>query len=167
MQRQTRLSVLALSTALSVAAPVFAQTLSNQPEELSEIIVTARRKEERLQDVPVSVQVFNQQQVNDRNIVTLTDLATFTPSLSAGTVYGPDSTSFAVRGFSGGGQTPSVGVCFADAIVPRGVDGNGVAGGRGAGAKCRSLRPFIPAPLNVDVDRRSAVRCRGVFVSLE
>jgi iron complex outermembrane receptor protein len=44
-----------------------------------DIIVTARRSEERLQDVPISITVFNQQQISNRNIVTAADLGTYTP----------------------------------------------------------------------------------------
>ena len=50
---------------------------------LEEIIVTARRVEERLQDVPISISVLNQQQLENRNIVNSQDLAAYVPSLSA------------------------------------------------------------------------------------
>ena len=47
-----------------------------------DIIVTARRTEERLQDVPISITVFTPQQLTNRNIVNPGDLGTYTPSLS-------------------------------------------------------------------------------------
>ena len=97
-----------------------------------DIIVTARRFEERLQDVPISVTVFNQQQLADRNIVAASDLAQYTPSLSANTRYGPDKASFAIRGFTQEASTsPSVGVYFAEVVAPR-VNGS-TPGGNGAG----------------------------------
>ena len=77
---------------LSVAAPAaFAQTApppaagaeaSGESVDLNEIIVTARRVEERLQDVPISITVYNQEQLSNRNVVNAGDLAAFTPSLS-------------------------------------------------------------------------------------
>ena len=111
------------------AAPV----ARSQESGLSEIIVTARRVEERLQDVPISITVFNQQQLNNRNIVNAQDLAAFTPSLSANNNFGDANTSFAIRGFVQDiGTPPSVGVYFADVVAPRGASNN-IPIGDGAG----------------------------------
>jgi iron complex outermembrane receptor protein len=65
-----------------------------------DIVVTARRVEERLQDVPISITVFNQQQIDNRNIVTASDLAVYTPSLSSNNRFGGDKSSFSIRGFN-------------------------------------------------------------------
>ena len=91
-------------------------------EELTEIVVTARRIEERAQDVPISMTIFSQQQLADHNIQTSGDLAAYTPSLSTGDFFGQQEvTSFSIRGFVQAlGTTPSVAVYFADAVVPRG-----------------------------------------------
>ena len=97
-----------------------------------DIIVTARRTEERLQDVPISMTVFNQEQIANRNIVSGTDLATFTPSLQANSRFGPETAMFAIRGFTQENFTsPSVGTYFADVIGPRA--NGGTPGGNGAG----------------------------------
>ncbi len=61
--------VLLISVAALVGnfvAPVFAQetAASKGGDELSEVIVTARRTEENVQDVPISIAVFNQQQLS-------------------------------------------------------------------------------------------------------
>ncbi|WP_232494524.1 TonB-dependent receptor [Novosphingobium kaempferiae] len=86
-----------------------------------DIIVTARRVEERLQDVPISMTVFNQTQITERNVVKAEDLARFTPSLAANSNFGSDNSTFAVRGFVQDiGTGPSVGVYFADVVAPRG-----------------------------------------------
>lgn len=127
---------------IGLAVPASAQVAGGAPaasenegEELSEIVVTARRVEERAQDVPISMTVFNQQQLTDRNIVTAGDLAAYTPSLSVDNQFGQDVTSFAIRGFVQTlNTTPSVAVYFADATVPRGgavgePAGSGVAPG--------------------------------------
>jgi iron complex outermembrane receptor protein len=92
---------------------------------LSEIIVTARRVEERLQDVPISISVFNQLELNNLNIVNSQDLAAYTPSLSVNNNFGQLNTSFAIRGFSQEiGTEPTVGVFFADVVEPRGASNN-------------------------------------------
>jgi iron complex outermembrane recepter protein len=104
-----------------------------QQQALEEIVVTARRVEERLQDVPISITVFNQQQLENRNVVNASDLAAYTPSLSADTRFGSELSSFAIRGFTQEVRTaPSVAVYFADVVAPRGGT-IGAAGGDGAG----------------------------------
>jgi iron complex outermembrane receptor protein len=128
MNKFTGWSVL-LSTTLGfgVIVPAFAQ------EAVNEIIVTARRVEERLQDVPISISVFNQQQLEDRNVVNPQDLAAYVPSLSANTNFGSENSSFAIRGFVQDiGTAPSVGVYFGDVVAPRGAS-NGLPAGDGAG----------------------------------
>ncbi|HHX83305.1 MAG TPA: TonB-dependent receptor plug domain-containing protein, partial [Pseudomonadaceae bacterium] len=111
------------------AAPVLAQ---QGMMALEEIIVTARRREERLQDVPVSMTVLNQQQMDNANIFNAADLATYTPSLQANNRFGSDATNFAIRGFSQELRTTaSVGVYFAEVVAPRGA--NTVQSGDGAG----------------------------------
>ncbi|MEO6092600.1 MAG: TonB-dependent receptor [Novosphingobium sp.] len=109
---------------LGAAVPAFAQpdseTRASDATSANDIVVTARRMEERLQDVPISVTVFNQQQIANRNIVNPADLATYTPSLSANRQYGTEKSSFSIRGFVQElGTQPSVGVYFADVVAPR------------------------------------------------
>jgi iron complex outermembrane receptor protein len=116
-----------------IVAPSYAQTGAGV-DEIEDILVTARRVEERLEDVPISMTVYNQQQLSDRNIVNAADLATFTPSLSANSNFGSDNSSYAIRGFVQDlGTAPSVGVYFADVVAPRGAS-NGFPTGNGTGA---------------------------------
>ena len=62
------------------AAPVMAQGAQGAEEASgTDIIVTARRVEEKLQDVPISITVMNSQQISDRNITIANDLTTYTP----------------------------------------------------------------------------------------
>jgi iron complex outermembrane recepter protein len=105
----------------------------SQEGDISEIIVTARRTEERLQDVPISITVFNQEQLSNRNITNALDLATITPSLSANPNFGQENSSFAIRGFvQDAGTQPSVANYFADVVAPRGPT-QGTQAGDGAG----------------------------------
>ena len=120
------------ATAMSVVltTPAFAQESAATDE--GAIVVTARRVEERLQDVPISITVFNQDQISKRNIVNSADLAVYTPSLSVNSRYGPEKASFAIRGFVQDLATaPSVGVYFADVVAPR--SGGATTSGEGAG----------------------------------
>jgi iron complex outermembrane receptor protein len=113
----------ALSWALSLNQSLAAAEISaaDADDGLSEVIVTARRSEERSQDVPISMTVFDQKQLAERNIVTAGDLAAFTPSLAVDNQFGQDVTSFSIRGFVQAlNTTPSVAVYFGEAVVPRG-----------------------------------------------
>lgn len=127
-------SLLAGSSLLVLASSAGAQTATGQSgSDLEEIIVTARRTEERLQDVPISMAVFNQEQLTNRNVVNSADLANFTPSLSANSNFGAENSSFAIRGFvQDAGTPPSVGVYFADVVALRGPT-QGTQAGDGAG----------------------------------
>lgn len=121
-------SLLAGCVMLAHAVPALAQSSADG----SDIIVTARRVEERLQDVPISITVFNQQQLSNRNIVNAQDLAVYTPSLSSNNNFGAENSTYAIRGFVQDTNTPpSVGVYFADVVAPRAAS-NGFPAGDGA-----------------------------------
>ena len=87
--------------ALTFATPALAQDQRSADDETytSDIIVSARRTEERLQDIPVSVAVVSQQQLANRNIVTGADLVLSVPALSVSNTIGSNTTSFSLRGF--------------------------------------------------------------------
>ncbi|CAN7177915.1 TonB-dependent receptor [Phenylobacterium sp. LjRoot225] len=132
--RDSYIKALLVGTAISccgLSAPAYAQNAA--PNDPNLIIVTARRLQERLQDVPISIAVINQDQINNRNIVNAADLATFTPSLSSANMFGSENSSYVIRGFVQDiGTAPSVGVYFADVVAPRGAS-NGITSGDGAG----------------------------------
>ncbi len=119
MKKSISSSILLTCAAMGAAGalPVMAQ---QGVTTLEEIVVTARRREERLQDVPISMTIFNQGQIDDRNIVSAADLAIYTPSMSANTRFGGDFSTFAIRGFHQELRTTaSVGVYFAEVVAPR------------------------------------------------
>ncbi|MEZ5734222.1 MAG: TonB-dependent receptor [Novosphingobium sp.] len=99
------------------------------------IIVTARRQEERLQDVPISITVLDDEAIAKRNIYNAGDLGAYVPSLATNANFGPEKSSFAIRGFIQEGRTsPSVGVYFADVVSPRANSGTTSGNGAGVGA---------------------------------
>lgn len=115
----------------TTAAPAWAQT-ADETNSSNDIIVTAQRVEQRLQDVPVSITVFNQTQLDSNNITNAKDIAQITPGLQVNNRYGADSTNFGIRGFTQEQRTTAtVGVYFADVVAPRGS--GATFGGDGAG----------------------------------
>jgi len=63
------------------AQPVQAQSADGS-EELAEIVVTARKRSERLIEVPISISVFGGQELQDRGILSQGDLFEATPGLT-------------------------------------------------------------------------------------
>ncbi len=100
--------------------------------QLEEVIVTARRTEESAQEIPISMTVFTQEALDQRNVISAADLVKYTPSLNVNTRFGTDQASFAIRGFTQELRTTaSVAVYFADVVAPRG--GGSITSGDGSG----------------------------------
>ncbi len=83
--------------ALVLTEPAFAQSDASAS---GDIIVTARRSEERLQDVPISITVLSQDTITNRNITNAAELGAYVPSLSTNSSFGPEKSSFVIRGFT-------------------------------------------------------------------
>lgn len=88
-------AILVLSSTM-FTAPAFAQAVEDSDEAASsatEIVVTAQRRSESLQRVPVSVTAISQEAIQSQNLNDLTQISRAAPSLQVGT-----DNSFAVRG---------------------------------------------------------------------
>ncbi len=92
------------------------------PEELAdgnEIVVTATKREQTLQEVPIAVTVTTAETIERAFVRDIRDLATLVPSLRVGDRQNSTNTNFLIRGFGNGannaGIEPSVGV-FVDGV---------------------------------------------------
>ncbi|MBB4632594.1 TonB-dependent receptor [Sphingosinicella soli] len=119
-------SCLAL-TAGSGAALAQEQTPSST-QGLEEIVVTAQRVAQNLQDVPIAISAFSASQLRDARIESVRDLAQYTPGLTSSEVN-PGEPNFAIRGIGTEGINSNAG---GDASVVMFVDG--VYIGRGGGS---------------------------------
>jgi outer membrane receptor protein involved in Fe transport len=101
-------------------------------QELQEVIVTAQRREEKLQDVPIAVTAFNNQTLVSRDLNDIHSLASLTPSvnLDAGSPFSGDRSvlSASIRGI---GQddfafnlNPGVGVYLDGVFLARTIGSN-------------------------------------------
>jgi len=70
-------------------------------ENIEEIIVTASKKEENIQDVPMSVQAVSAAELDKKNIKSLEDISNISPAVSFNNV-GPGKSNFYIRGVSDG-----------------------------------------------------------------
>jgi iron complex outermembrane recepter protein len=107
--------VLAIAHVLLVAPALGTDTsTAGTPAEaarsgLEEIIVTAERREENLDRVPISVTAFSQKTMDDLHIENFTDLASIVPGLVLSTPVGgiQDIVDVAIRGIFSGGNSPT------------------------------------------------------------
>jgi outer membrane receptor protein involved in Fe transport len=113
--RPVFLSALLASTALTCASQVHAQAIET-------VVVTAEKRTEDLQKVPLSMQVFNTQKLEQLHVSSFADYAQYLPSLSfasnaaGGGLNGPGFANVYMRGVASGndgnhsGSQPSVGM---------------------------------------------------------
>jgi len=97
----------------SIATPVLAQVDDD------EVIVTATKREQTLQEVPIAVTVTSALTLEQATILDINDLQTVVPSLRISQLQNAGATNFSIRGFGNGannaGIEPSVGV-FIDGV---------------------------------------------------
>jgi iron complex outermembrane receptor protein len=105
-----------------------AVSADNDSSGLGEIVVTARRREENLQDVPIAVTAFTPKLIEEKGITDRTSLADNTPSLfTINGGYPREFAFFALRGQGPAfGSTPGVVNYFAE--VPNAINIDGRVG---------------------------------------
>jgi len=79
------------------------EAANNQPARLEEIVVTAQKRAERLQDVPISISVIGGESLDKSSITSVTDALSLVPGVAVSTNSQGGGTFLAVRGVSPGG----------------------------------------------------------------
>ncbi len=111
--RKTLVATL-LASAVLITSPAFAQA-AEETDSGDEIIVTAQKREENLQSVPISIQALGTKKLDQLNVTNFNDFSKLLPSVSFQTSQ-PGSTTVYMRGVASGGDgnhsgsLPSVGV---------------------------------------------------------
>jgi iron complex outermembrane recepter protein len=129
-----RTAALRTSSLASLALAIFATpALAQAPADTSaeanvgEIIVTARKREESVQDVPISINVLGEAAIARKGIDSVGDVANQTPGLTFDVGLVPSDTRISIRGLQATRGRPNV------AILVDGIDTSsenfGVAGG--------------------------------------
>jgi iron complex outermembrane receptor protein len=102
--------------ALLTANSAFAQ--------LEEVLVTAQKREQSLQEVPIAISAVNQELLEQTGVNTITEVIPMVAGLS-GADYGLATNTWAIRGIGSNdwtiGSEPSVGVFVDDAYVGRNI----------------------------------------------
>ena len=97
---------------------------------LEDVIVTARRRAENIQDVPASITAITANDLAVRQIVRQNDLKFSVPSLSLQGRYGHQGGTYAIRGLAGPTSgNPTVGTYFAEVPSPTAANGYDAAAG--------------------------------------
>ena len=126
-------TALLAATALALAAPALAQqptanppaaerVANASPADTGEIIVTARKRAENLQDVPVAITAFSAADIKSARIERLEDLAKLTPGLNYTPLFGAQNQLPIIRGAAQTLGQLNVGV-FLDGIYLSGKAG--------------------------------------------
>ncbi|RYM12002.1 TonB-dependent receptor [Sphingobium cupriresistens] len=115
-----------LSTVAPMATPIWAQDAAGvapQAESASggDIVVTARRREERLQDVSVSIAAFSTEALERSTVQTVSDIKTIAPGFTFSSEGGKDNVALTLRGIGQlplGEVTPGVVIYLNDTPLP-------------------------------------------------
>ena len=85
----------------SAAADATATAADTSVSSVEEIVVTAERRDESVEKVPLTIQAFTGTALNNLNVLTLDDLLKYTPNVTFAQ-NGPDQGEIYMRGLSSG-----------------------------------------------------------------
>ncbi|MDX9873683.1 MAG: TonB-dependent receptor plug domain-containing protein [Spongiibacteraceae bacterium] len=99
--------MLLLCSPLTVAQPTNPGQSTADSRALEEVVVTAQRREQRLQDVGIAVSTYSSEQLKDLGIATATELAQWTPGVFVAGTLGGQTQQFTIRGVTQSLAVPS------------------------------------------------------------
>jgi len=119
-QRAALLSMLATLPAVRA----FADAPAADTGELGEIVVTAQRRTERLQDVPMSIQAFSQEALDQQGVRSVDDLTRVAPGvtfirngMSSSGNYNDEDSDISIRGIDSTAGTATTGIYVDDTPI--------------------------------------------------
>jgi iron complex outermembrane recepter protein len=124
MNRLVKCALMAGAALSAISTGAYAQDVAQDTSVVDDIIVTARRREETLKDVPVAVSAFSAEQLEQKGAADITELTRTTPSLTLQVARGSNSTLISfIRGVGQQdplwGFEPGVGLYMDDVYVAR------------------------------------------------
>jgi iron complex outermembrane receptor protein len=124
---KTIMHSLLATTALALASPAFAQAAGDNDGGLEEIVVTAQKREQNLQDVPIAVTAITGDSLQTNRVTSVSDLSGLAPGVIVRTAAGGSQLpSFSIRGAISYGVVPG-----SDKQVSIYIDGVYIGSGRG------------------------------------
>ena len=98
-----RQSLLSAGAVALVSGGASAPAVGQQNLAIEEVVVTAQKRDETAQDVPISINVLAETRLEDLGVTDMEDFINLLPSASYAAL-GPGSGSIYIRGISGGGE---------------------------------------------------------------
>ena len=93
-------AITALGVAMSAAVPALTMLPVTGWAQMDEIVVSTRRREESLQDVPIAITAIGAEQIQRQGINNLNDVVKLAPSVQFDNPFSPADTRITVRGLS-------------------------------------------------------------------
>ena len=145
---------LSLFTFLSV---FFIATIQDSFAQLEEIVVTARKREESLQEIPLSITAFDSASIERNRIQDIIDVAKYTTGLTFDEGFVPQDTRPQIRGLPSDRGKPPVG------ILIDGIDVSSLSMLSGGGGMLANLRLLDIERIEVVKGPQSALYGRTAF----
>ena len=143
---------------LAIGGLMFMMAASvNSQVELEEIVVTARKKEENLQDVPLAITAISGETLRRKGIKDLKDIARLTAGVQFDTIFSPDDTRVTIRGLSPTKGRPNV------AFLQDGIDISSEAVSSAGGSVLINPRLFDLERVEIVKGPQSALYGRTAF----
>jgi outer membrane receptor protein involved in Fe transport len=119
MDKHTERKLLTVSSAvvMILAAAAAAHAQEAAPTRLGEVLVTAQKRTEKIQDVPVSISVVDGSRLENGGSTQLTDYSAYVPGMQVDSNGTPGQTTVSLRGIGPLGSSATVGSYVDDAPI--------------------------------------------------
>ncbi len=81
-------TLIVITTGLATTVPAYSQVSEADSAQVQEIVVTAQKREQNLQEVPLAIRAFSGDALASRGVKAITDLGNITPGLFVGSQNG-------------------------------------------------------------------------------
>lgn len=150
------------AAAKNAVLSIFILALVSSPSALAgshiqEIVVSVRKMEENLQEIPVQANIFGEQIIDQERISSLGDVAALTPALQFDTGFWPSDTRVSIRGLFNRAGRPSA------AVLIDGIDAMSESVESAGGSALLNQRILDIERIEVARGPQSALYGRGAF----
>ena len=120
---------------------------------LEELIVTAQKREQNLQDVPVGGSLISGRARQEAQIKNASELATLLPTLNVQASSGPSTSSFNIRGIGtqafSPGVDPSVSTMLDGVVIPHVASGHSCAADESSANRPKRMNVLPTSTVNI------------------
>ena len=147
----------AMMPAMLLAAPATFVTTDGWAQQIEEVTVTARRREENIQDIPVSVSAFDNEFIETQGVFSTKDVVKLVPGVQFDQGFSAADTRISIRGINNSRGRASV------AMLIDGIDISGENVTAGGGSSLLNTRLLDLERIEVVKGPQSALYGRNAF----